>query len=495
MYENIIQQAMSEMVPDFERIIEKYLEGKDLAVLNTEMKEQSALLGASIVKRLIEDINRMLRESRERREKGWYVVKDDTRSLLTSLGEVCFKRTLFINHRTGERAYLADRMLCLSPRERMTEDAVAQMLKEAVETCYRKGGEASSILGSVSKETVKEKIHGLVFPKEKDLPVEEKKKECSYLYIEADEDHVSLQFHEKRGDLKTNENGYKDNTVLEKLVYVHEGVEKENPKGVRNRLINAHYFAGGYPGEENKELAEEIYEYLDRTYDLEKVKKIYLSADGGSWIKGLRDRIPGVTYVLDEFHMQKYLRKMTGHLLDSAEDARAELRRLIRKGKKSAFRDYAEELCSYAEKENTAKAVEEGKRYILDNWQAAVTRLKEKGIVYGCSAEGHVSHLLSSRMSSRPMGWSVKGADCMAHLRAYEENGCSMLKLVKMQPQAIEAAKAAGAEDMIIFSAEEVNRWEERYHKKDGKYFDVIQAGISAETRKKAWFKANITWL
>ena len=161
MYENIIQQAMSEMVPDFERIIEKYLEGKDFAVLNTEMKEQSALLGASIVKRLIEDINRMLRESRERREKGWYVVKDDTRSLLTSLGDVCFKRTLFINHRTGERAYLADRMLCLSPRERMTEDAVAQMLKEAVETCYRKGGEASSILGSVSKETVKEKIHSV----------------------------------------------------------------------------------------------------------------------------------------------------------------------------------------------------------------------------------------------------------------------------------------------------------------------------------------------
>ena len=86
MYENIIQQAMAEMVPDYEKIIEKYLEGKDFAVLNTEMKEQSALLGISIIKRLIEDINRMLRESRERHEKGWYVVKDDARSLLTSLG-------------------------------------------------------------------------------------------------------------------------------------------------------------------------------------------------------------------------------------------------------------------------------------------------------------------------------------------------------------------------------------------------------------------------
>jgi GNAT superfamily N-acetyltransferase len=293
MYENIIQQAMAEMVPDYEKIIEKYLEGKDFAVLNTEMKEQSALLGINIIKRLIEDINRMLRESRERHEKGWYVVKDDARSLLTSLGNVRFERTLFINHRTGERAYLTDRMLCLTPGERMTEDAVAQMLEEAAETSYRKGGEACSILGSVSKETVKEKIHGLVFPKEKDLPVEEKKKECSYLYIEADEDHVSLQFHEKRGDLKTNENGYKDNTVLEKLVYVHEGVEKENPKGVRNRLTNAHYFAGGYPGEENKELAVQTVEtgfldFLKNEFFSQNEAAYWIFEENGVWHSALR---------------------------------------------------------------------------------------------------------------------------------------------------------------------------------------------------------------
>ena len=54
----------------------------------------------------------------------------------------------------------------------------------------------------------------------------------------------------REGDLTTNENGYKDNTVLEKLVYVHEGVGKDRPKGGRNRLTNPHYFAGGYPGPE-----------------------------------------------------------------------------------------------------------------------------------------------------------------------------------------------------------------------------------------------------
>jgi len=33
-----------------------------------------------------------------------------------------------------------------------------------------------------------------------------------------------------------------------------------------------------------------------------------------------------------------------------------------------------------------------------------------------------VSHVLSSRLSSRPMGWSRKGADRISRLRCYERN-------------------------------------------------------------------------
>ena len=50
---------------------------------------------------------------------------------------------------------------------------------------------------------------------------------------------------------------------------------------------------------------------------LEKVKKIYLNADGGTWIQSGKKRIAGITSVLDEFHLQKYLLKMTGHMKDS----------------------------------------------------------------------------------------------------------------------------------------------------------------------------------
>ena len=42
--------------------------------------------------------------------------------------------------------------------------------------------------------------------------------------------------------------------------------------------------------------------------------------------------------------------------------------------------------------------------------------------ITGCSAESHVSHVLSDRLSSRPIGWSTVGADRMTKLRCYERN-------------------------------------------------------------------------
>ena len=56
------------------------------------------------------------------------------------------------------------------------------------------------------------------------------------------------------------------------------------------------------------------FEYIEKTYDLSKIKKIFLNADGGSWIKTGNSKISGITYVLNEFHMSKYLVKMTSYM-------------------------------------------------------------------------------------------------------------------------------------------------------------------------------------
>lgn len=56
----------------------------------------------------------------------------------------------------------------------------------------------------MSKQTVKNKLHKLTFPQQKETKRE--KKTVEYLYIDADEDHASVQFKEKKGDMKVREN-------------------------------------------------------------------------------------------------------------------------------------------------------------------------------------------------------------------------------------------------------------------------------------------------
>ena len=50
-----------------------------------------------------------------------------------------YQKTLFKNKETGACEYLLDRIMGLESHVRMTEDAEAKMLEEAVDSSYRKG--------------------------------------------------------------------------------------------------------------------------------------------------------------------------------------------------------------------------------------------------------------------------------------------------------------------------------------------------------------------
>lgn len=244
---------------------------------------------------------------------------------------------------------------------------------------------------------------------------------------------MALQYKEKKGDIRENENHQKNNKVIGKIVYVYEGVEKESPKSKRHHLVKPHYFCGINSGKGNEAFWDEVYEYMDSHYELSKVKKIYVNSDGGSWIKTGIKRIEGATHVLDEFHLEEHLTKLSSHLKDSQGDAKDRMRAIIRHGRKKEFQEYVCLLKGYLESEEGLSRMEQAEKYIMSNWTAARLRLKHQDGVRGSSTEGHVSHILSSRMSSRPMGWSMKGASKMAQLRAYYVNGGGMLDLVRSQ--------------------------------------------------------------
>lgn len=484
---NSIKYFEEECINKFEKLEDDFLKDPlKMAEYITGLTEELHKLGLRMIQESLESMDRMLQKSPVRL-KHWVVEAHESKQLITSLGAVTFRKTLFTNKETGHSEYLLDRILGLGRNERLTEDAQARMLKEAVQTSYRRGGEETSLTAEVGKQTVKNKIHKLKFPKNEKQP--EQKKTVEYLYIEADEDHVSLQFREKKGDLTENENHQKNNSLITKLVYIHEGIEKEAPQSKRHKLINPYYFCGVSHGEENKQFWDEIYEYINGHYDLKKVKKIYLNADGGGWIKSGMKRLEGVTYVLDEFHLEKYLTKLTSHMKDNREDAANELRRAIRNQTKKEFEEIIERLEECLTDDTGIKRVADAKDYILSNWTAARLRLTHRDGVKGSSTEGHVSHVLSSRMSSRPMGWSSRGAANMCQLRAYEKNGGDMLELVRYQKQ--EQPKAVGREYEVL-SADQVLKSEKNRHKELGKYTEAVSHSMTMQSKKTVYFNAHI---
>ena len=485
---NSIKYFEEKSIPVFEKLEgDLYRNPTDVASFVTGLTEELHQMGLLMVREVLENMNLMLKES-GKRVQNWVVEKDVEKQLLTSLGMVQYTKTLFTNKETGEMEFLLDRIMGLEKHARMTEDAEARLLEETVQTSSRRGGESASILDSVSKQTVKNKIHRLKFPKAK---VPAQKKAVEYLYIDADEDHVALQFRDKRGDITVTEDGHKNNCQISKLVYVYEGVEPEKPKSKRNKLINPYYFSRVCEGKGNEELWDEIWEYINNTYDLDKVKKIYLNADGGSWIEAGRKRLSGVVGVLDEFHLQKYMMRLTSNpkLQDSGWDVRHRLYEALQKGTKEDFANWIKKIDEYEETEAGHKRIREASDYILSNWTAVKIRVQKRDGVCGCSAEGHVSHVLSARMSSRPMGWSKTGVAKMSELRAYYYNKKDMLELVRYQKE--ELPKAAGM-DYPEISVAQILKSEQKHHTMLGKYMESISHSVSLSVKKKAWFQSHI---
>ena len=128
----------------------------------------------------------------------------------------------------------------------------------------------------------------------------------------------------------------------------------------------------------------------------------------------------------------KYVNTAAAQMLDEKDNVKNELWHLLNSksgNARKAFDTYTNEMMRSAK---SPDKVEDLRRYVLGNW-AAVRRTLRNKLVYGCSAESHVSHVLSDRLSSRPMGWSQTGADRMSKLRCYDRNNgkSKIIQLVK----------------------------------------------------------------
>lgn len=282
----------------------------------------------------------------------------------------------------------------------------ADLAETASDLSYRKSGKVACEV-EISGQTVMKSVRGIEKLKLEKLP--ENKKVNDILYVEADEDHIALQ---------------SGKSGMPRLVYVHEGMTMESG---RRGLKSAYYLANlkGKPCD----LWHEVYEYIEDNYEVDKIKQIYLSGDGAAWIRQGMNYLPRVKFVLDKYHMNKYVTKATAHkqeyaikIWDCLKEADLDELGLV-------FND----LHMATENESKHKEIKESWEYFKNNWDGIKVQEEESERIVGCSAEGHNSHILAARMSSRPMGWSKDGADKMARLRAFKANKGKVIDFIRAQ--------------------------------------------------------------
>ena len=169
----------------------------------------------------------------------------------------------------------------------------------------------------------------------------------------------------KRGDIKRFK-GHADNLQIVKLVYVHEGYTDSSME--RKKLKNVVYFGGLYRGKDNEKLWNEVKKYVEGQYATERIEKIYFQSDGGAWMKKGIEML-GAGFVLDGFHIQKYIRRMArlaGDTEETREENRKKIQGWIEKGSRKELEGWAEQIKT-GMKEKDQKKLEESLKYIKNN--------------------------------------------------------------------------------------------------------------------------------
>ena len=367
-------------------------EGLTMAVAHMEQTVKDCL--PSLFSAILEVAEQGIFNS-EHRRKHYDVVRIDVRVMETTIGTIRFKRRYYRHKKTGEYVYLLDRMLQLEARERIEKGLAAALCTEATDCSYRKAAKKVSD-GRVSGQAVLTLMKRVC---EKPIPVQEVRDHVNVIHIQCDEDHVALQ-QPKRSSIV-------------KLAVIHE---PEKYRGKRAYL--PHRFAlTSTPLESNEDFWLRIAHAIDERYGLRDDLQVYIHGDGASWIKSGLDWIAGSRFVLDLFHLNSYVRKVSSN----NDSMFSGLWQALWNDDLSLVRELTltavdMELCQ----EETATSL---LRYVKANRQGIRIQLKDAVVTGGSCAEGLVSHLLSDRLSSRPKAWREPGLDSMSRLRVHCANG------------------------------------------------------------------------
>ena len=373
------------------------------------LRRLSLEVSARIYRWSLERLDDRLLQERDRQR--FKVVGFRERMLVTTLGEVRFRRRLYRDCETQTSVFLLDRTLGFPSRKRISPslermsldfatrmsfgdaaDSIAHLFpsvsKMAVWKCLQESGDLACRLGELQRRSVYE-----------DGEVPRGTRRSEVLYIEAD--GVSVRQRSFGGRRRRREL---------KLGVIYEGKEEISPG--RRTLVGRQTVAGLLDCES---FWERVGVRSGSTWDMAKVREVHIGGDGADWVKEGVSAFPGAEYHLDPFHLR---RALTEGLRFSSESYLSVCSRVVnrdRTGVEHALQEAYKQARDHKERD----AVKRLRRYVLGNWEGIVS-LSDAALG---SIEGQVRHTLARRMKNIGGFWSEAGMDHMAHLLAARMNG------------------------------------------------------------------------
>ena len=369
---------------------------KNLNPLNLESKIRN--VGDYFTLKLYESflnyIDEKFKNSKERK-KSYNIKETRKRTLITSVGCITINSTSYIHKLTNDRFVLLREILNLKPYQRLTNEAEYQLIKYAMDENMSQSARHALRNTIISRSTVSKKIAKLDGSiKEVITRVEN---QPDVLYIEMDEIHANLQ--------------HGGNKVCPCAI-VHEGYEESFVK--RKKLKNIHYFASSKLNYE--ELWEVIFDYINKKYDIDKFKAIFVSGDGASGIKNYTNCFPNAKFVLDPFH---YLRKHLRYIFKDDIQLRNIADDYIRNDLIDDFKLLVKsQINKYPEHE---KYMIEHMNFIINNIEG-IKNQKDSLYNCPCSMEGHINQGFARYITSSPYGFSPQGLENKLKLLVYHAN-------------------------------------------------------------------------
>ena len=419
---SIIQKIYEKNNKILKEGLKKVLNGEDVSSLTGAIKDFTDILGKELFSEIVTQIENLVFDD-TKRKKQFESIRFSEKSLITKNGKTTFERRYYKDNETGENVCLTDRILGLEKGERIDKKVKAEIIRKANDESYSKSGKLVVPNMEISATTVMHNVRKNEWKVEIEERKEEEKIKSKYVYIQVDEDHVKQR--NKKGCTIS-----KIVTIYTKKRILTKPERIPKVKQVRKELVDKFTFSGLY--KDTQEMWEDVAYYIDCTYNKDVLEAAFIMGDGASYIKAGTEWIAKSVFVLDTFHLEKYINNLNydEYLKTKLQEAIEQFdpistENIMNEAIEKIKQEIKDEDVGRSLKhlENRLKKIEDTKKYFMNQWLGIEAHDKYKEILTGCCQEGQVHHTLSERLSTDAKVWSENGIDEMSQLRAFTQNG------------------------------------------------------------------------